>query len=165
MEVILRETIDNLGRRGEIVDVKRGYARNFLLPQKMALPVTDANKRQVDREREAVELREAEERKVAEDHAKRLQSVECAIARRVGETNTLYGSVTSADIAEVYEQQQVAIDKRKIQLTEPIKELGEFQVAIRLHRDVTAEITVKVVNESASATDTKKPEQAPASSE
>jgi len=163
MEVILRETIDNLGRRGEIVDVKRGYARNFLLPQKIALPVTDANKRQVERERETVELRESEERQVEEDHAKRLQSVECVIARRVGETNTLYGSVTTADISEFYEKQQIVVDKRKIQLSEPLKELGEFQVAIRLHRDVTAEITVKVVNESASTTD--EPEQAPTSSE
>ncbi len=165
MEVILRETIDNLGRRGEIVDVKRGYARNFLLPQKMALPVTDSNKRQVEREREAVEVREAEERKVAEAHAKHLESVECAIARRVGETNALYGSVTAADIAEFYEQQQIAVDKRKIQLNEPIKELGEFQVAIRLHRDVKAEIIVKVINESSSATDTEKLEKAPTSSE
>ena len=163
MEVILRETIDNLGRRGEIVDVKRGYARNFLLPQKIALPVTDANKRQVERERETVELRESEERQVEEDHAKRLQSVECVIARRVGETNTLYGSVTTADISEFYEKQQIVVDKRKIQLSEPLKELGEFQVAIRLHRDVTAEITVKVVNESASTTDER--EQAPTSSE
>ncbi|MFL2433622.1 50S ribosomal protein L9 [bacterium] len=165
MEVILRETIDNLGSRGEIVDVKRGYARNFLLPQQMALPVTDANKRQVEREREAVEMREAEERKGAEDYAKRLQSVECVIPRRVGETNTLYGSVTSADIAEFYAQQQVAVDKRKIQLNEPLKELGEFQIAVRLHRDVKAEITVKVVNEAASATDTETREQVPTSSE
>ena len=165
MEIILRKTIDNLGRRGEIVDVKRGYARNFLLPQQMALPVTDANKRQVEREREAVELREAEERKGAEDHAQRLQSVECVIARRVGETNTLYGSVTSADIAECYKQQQITVDKRRIQLNEPLKELGEFQIAVRLHRDVTAEITVKVVNEAASATDTETLEQAPTSSE
>ena len=165
MEIILRKTIDNLGRRGEIVDVKRGYARNFLLPQQMALPVTSSNKRQVEREREAVELREAEERKGAEDYAQRLQSVECVIPRRVGETNTLYGSVTSADIVEFYEQQQIAVDKRKIQLNEPLKELGEFQIAVRLHRDVTAEITVKVVNESASATDTETLEQAPTPSE
>ena len=165
MEVILRETIDNLGRRGEIVDVKRGYARNFLLPQQMALPVTDANKRQVEREREAVELRESEERKGAEDYAKRLQSVECVIARRVGETNTLYRSVTAVDIAEFYEQQQITVDKRRIQLNEPLKELGEFQIAVRLHRDVTAEITVRVVNEAASATGTETLEQAPPSSE
>ncbi len=165
MEVILRETIDNLGRRGEIVDVKRGYARNYLLPQQMALPVTDVNKRQVEREREAVELREAEERKGAEEHAKRLQSVDCVIARRVGETNTLYGSVTTADIAEFYEQQKIAVDKRKIQLNEPLKELGEFQLAVRLHRDVTAEITVKVVNEAVSVADTETVEEVSTSSE
>jgi large subunit ribosomal protein L9 len=147
MEVILRETIDNLGRRGEVVDVKNGYARNYLLPQKLALLVTDANRRQVDREREASEEREAEERKVAERYAARLQAVECVIARRVGETDTLYGSVTAADIAECFEGQQLEVDKRKIQLGEPIKELGEFPVAVRLHRDVTTEITVKVVKE------------------
>ena len=147
MEVILRETIDNLGRRGEVVDVKNGYARNYLLPQKLALSVTDANRRQVEREREVAEAREADDRKVAESHAERLQAVECVIARRVGETDTLYGSVTVADIAEFFDGRQLDVDKRKIQLREPIKELGEFPVAVRLHRDVTTEIIVKVVKE------------------
>ena len=147
MEVILRETIDNLGRRGEVVDVKNGYARNYLLPQKLALLVTDTNRRQVEREREAAEAREAEERQVAAGLAERLQSVECVITRRVGETSTLYGSVTSADIAEFYESRQLSVDKRKIQLKEPIKELGDFSIAIRLHPDVVAEVTVKVLKE------------------
>ena len=147
MEVILRETIDNLGRRGEVVDVKNGYARNYLLPQKLALLVTDTNRRQVEREREAAEAREAEERQVAARLAERLQSVECVITRRVGETSTLYGSVTSADIAEFYESRQLSVDKRKIQLKEPIKELGDFSIAIRLHPDVVAEVTVKVLKE------------------
>lgn len=147
MEVILRETIDNLGRRGEVVDVKNGYARNYLLPQKLALLVTDTNRRQVEREREAAEAREAEERQVAARLAERLQSVECVITRRVGETSTLYGSVTSADIAEFYESRQLSVDKRKIQLKEPIKELGDFSIAIRLHPDVVAEVAVKVSKE------------------
>ncbi len=147
MEVILRETVENLGRRGEVVDVKNGYARNYLLPQKLALLVTDANRRQVGREREAAEAREAEGRRVAAGLAERLQSVECVIIRRVGKTSTLYGSVTSADIAEFYESRQLSVDKRKIQLKEPIKELGDFSVAIRLHPDVTAEVTVKVSKE------------------
>ena len=147
MEVILRETVENLGRRGEVVDVKNGYARNYLLPQKLALLVTDTNRRQVGREREAAEAREAEERRVAAGLAERLQSVECVIIRRVGKTSTLYGSVTSADIAEFYESRQLSVDKRKIQLKEPIKELGDFSVAIRLHPDVTAEVTVKVSKE------------------
>jgi len=147
MEVILRETIDNLGRRGEVVDVKNGYARNYLLPQKLALLVTDTNRRQVEREREAAEAREAEERQVAARLAERLQAVECVITRRVGETSTLYGSVTSADIAEFYESRQLSVDKRKIQLKEPIKELGDFSIVIRLHPDVVAEVAVKVSKE------------------
>ena len=151
MEVILRETIDNLGRRGEVVDVKNGYARNYLLPQKLALLVTDTNRRQVEREREAAEAREAEERQGAARLAERLQSVECVITRRVGETSTLYGSVTSADIAEFYESRQISVDKRKIQLKEPIKELGDFSIAIRLHPDVVAEVAVKVSKEDTDA--------------
>ena len=163
MEVILRETIDNLGRRGEVVEVKNGYARNYLLPQKLALLVTDANKRQVEREREVAEVREIEERKVAEGHAAKLQAVECVIIRRVGETDTLYGSVTTADIAEFFEGQKLKVDKRKIQLREPIKEIGEFPVAVQLHRDVTTEITVKVVKEVAETTAADGSEAPPAS--
>lgn len=147
MEVILRETVDDLGRRGDVVDVKNGYARNYLLPQKLALLVTEANRRQVEREREAAEEREATERQGAEGIARQLQAIECVISRRVGDTATLYGSVTSADIAEFFREHQLVVDKRKIQLGEPIKELGEFSVAIRLHREVTADIKVKVIKE------------------
>ena len=145
MEIILRKTVDNLGRRGEIVTVANGYARNYLLPRQFALPVTDANRRQVEREREAAEVREADDRKAAEVLADRVAAVECVIARRVGETDTLYGSVTSADLAEHLESQKFVIDKRKIQLEEPIKKLGEFTVSVALHRDVTAELKVKIV--------------------
>ena len=151
MEIILRETIDNLGRRGEVVSVANGYARNYLLPHKLALPVTDANRRQVEREREVAEVREADARRAAQGVADRVAAVECVIVRRVGETDTLYGSVTSADIAECLESQQVEIDKRQINLTEPIKTLGEYAVPVTLHREVTVELTVKVVKEAVAA--------------
>ncbi len=147
MELILRETLVKLGRRGEIVTVANGYARNYLLPRKLALRVTEANKRQVEREREVTNLRETEEREAAERLAGRLASLECVIARRVGEAGALYGSVTSADLAESLASQYFVIDKRKIQLAEPIKALGEFTVPIRLHGEVTAELKVRVVKE------------------
>jgi large subunit ribosomal protein L9 len=145
MEVILREHVDNLGQRGEVVKVADGYARNYLLPRKIALPVNEANRRQIDRERKVVEAREAEERQQAEGIAARIAEVECQIARRVGENETLYGSVTAADIAEALGAKQFEVDKRKIQLPEPIKQLGEFSVPIKLHRDVTGQIKVRVV--------------------
>src|SRR6476619_1318056 len=121
MDVILREHIDNLGRRGDVVKVAAGYARNYLLPRKLALAVTDANKRQIDRERKIAEVQEAEEKTQAEALAQRLEATEIEIARRVGENNALYGSVTSADIAHVLETKGFQIDKRKITLVDPIK--------------------------------------------
>ncbi len=151
MEIILREPIENLGGRGDVVQVANGYARNYLLPRKLALPVTDANRRQVARERVAAEAREAVERKDAQSVAARIAAAECVIARRVGGTGTLYGSVTSADIAESLEGQQLTVDKRRIVLTEPIKELGDFVVPVRLHRDVTADLKVTVVQEGGAA--------------
>ena len=164
MKIILRETVDNLGRRGEIVNVANGYARNYLLPQKLALLVTEANKRQVEREREVADVREAEEHQVAEGVATRISALECVIARRVGETDTLYGSVTSADIAEFLESQHLPTDKRKIQLGEPIKALGAFTVAIKLHRAVTAELSVKVVKKEVASDAAAATEPPPASS-
>ena len=146
-ELILRETIEHLGRRGDVVRVANGYARNYLLPRKLALPVTESNRRQVERERAVADLRETEERQAAQSVADRLAAAECIIARRVGETDTLYGSVTSSDIAECLAGQQLTIDKRKIQLDEPIKELGEFTVPVKIHRDVTATLRVHVVKE------------------
>lgn len=145
MQVILRETVDNLGRRGEVVKVADGYARNYLLPRGLALRVTGANLKQVERERKVAEAREADERKGAQALADRLASVEAVLARRVGETDTLYGSVTSADLAEWLATRQIEVDKRKIQLPEPIKQLGEFSVPVKLHRDVTAALKVRVV--------------------
>ena len=147
MEVILRDHIDNLGRRGEIVNVANGYARNYLLPQKLALLVTPANRRQVARERVIADAREADERARAERFAERLHGIECVMPRRVGETGTLYGSVTAADIADYLGTRDLEVDKRRIQLDEPLKELGEFPVTVKLHRDVSTELTVKVVKE------------------
>ena len=149
MEVILREHVDNLGRRGEVVKVASGYARNFLLPRKLALPVTEANKRQIEREKKITDAKDAEEKQQADAVAERLAQVEIEISRRVGENNTLYGSVTSADIAHALETKGFAIEKRKIMLPDPLKALGEFTVPVKVHRDVTAQVRVKVVADKA----------------
>ena len=149
MEVILRETVDNLGRRGEIVKVADGYARNYLLPRKLALPATEGNKKHVERERKIVEAREAEEKSGAEAIAARLSAVDITISRRVGETDALYGSVTSADIAEYLKAKGFDVDRRKLILPEPIKTIGEHDVPLKLHREVTVPLKVKVVKEGA----------------
>ena len=147
MEVILREHVDNLGRRGDIVKVAAGYARNYLLPRKLALSVNEGNKRQIDRERKNAEARELEEKSQAEAFAARLAQAEISIARRVGENDTLYGSVTTADIATALAAKGFEIDKRKITLAEPLKALGGVTVPIKIHRDVTAQVKVSVVPE------------------
>ena len=147
MEVILREHVDNLGRRGDVVKVAAGYARNYLLPRKLALAVNENNKRQIERERKLAEVRELEERSQAEAFAQRLTQLDISIARRVGENNTLYGSVTSGDVAQALHTKGFEIDKRKITLADPLKALGEYTLPIRIHRDVTAEVKVKVVAE------------------
>jgi large subunit ribosomal protein L9 len=147
MEVILREHVDHVGRRGDVVKVADGFARNYLLPRKLALPVTPGNRKHVERERERFDLREAEERKGAEAIAAKLEGVTITITRRVGETEALYGSVTTADIAESLAALKFDIDKRKIQLHDPIKRLGVYAVPIKLHRDVVAPVTVKVAAE------------------
>ena len=144
MEVILREHVDNLGRRGEVVKVAPGYARNFLLPRKLALSVNDGNRKLIERERKIAESREAEERATAEALASRIGQVELAIARRVGETGQLYGSVTSADLADALSAHGLDVDRRKIQIAEPLKALGSTTVPIKLHRDVTAQLKVTV---------------------
>ena len=148
MQIILREHVDNLGRRGEIVKVANGYARNYLIPQKLAFLVTDNNRRQIEREREAAEIRDAEERQVAEALAEKISLVDCVVRRKVGEQDVLYGSVTTADVAECLKE--FNIEKRKIQLSEPIKALGEFTVPVKIHRDVTAEVKLKVVKDEES---------------
>jgi len=147
MEVILREHVDNLGRRGEIVKVADGYARNYLLPRKLALLVTDGNKKQIERERARFEAQEAEEQKVAGALGERLATVEVEIARKVGETAALYGSVTTSDIAAALAGRGFDIDRRRIGLQEPIKKLGEYEIPVKLHRDVTTKLKVRVVAE------------------
>lgn len=148
MEVILREHVDHLGRRGDVVKVAAGYARNYLLPRNLALAVTEANKRQIERERKNADARELEEKTQAEAFAKRLSEAEIAIPRRVGEHDALYGSVTSADIAAALAAKGFDIDRRKITLPEPLKALGQVTVPVKIHRDVTAQVQVSVVPEN-----------------
>jgi large subunit ribosomal protein L9 len=145
IEVILKEHVEHLGRRGEVVKVAPGYARNFLFPRRLALAVTDENKRQIERERARAEAKDAEELKEAQALQTRLEAVEIAIGRRVGENETLYGSVTSVDIAEALAARDLTIDRRRIQLADPLKTLGEHEIPVKLHRDVTAQLKVKVV--------------------
>jgi len=148
MEVILREYVDNLGRPGDVVKVADGYARNYLLPRKLALPATEGNRKHIERDRARFAAREADEQKQAEALAARLASIEVVIARKVGETDALYGSVTASDIAEALAAQGFDLDRRKLQLAEPIKKITEVDVPAKLHREVTATVKVKVVPES-----------------
>ena len=151
MEVILREHVDNLGKRGEIVKVADGYARNFLLPRKLALLATAGNRKHVERERKIMETREAEEKSSADAIASRLGLIEITIARRVGDTDQLYGSVTAVDIADYLKTKGFEIDRRKLILPEPIKTIGQHNVPLKLHREVTVPLVVKVVKEGTEA--------------
>ena len=148
IELILKEHVEHLGERGDVVKVAPGYARNYLLPRKLALVVTDSNKRQIERERKIADVRDAEEKNQADALAERLAQVEIEIARRVGENNTLYGSVTSADIAHALEAKGFQVDKRKIALHDPLKAIGEVTVPVKIHREVIAQLKVKVVPET-----------------
>jgi large subunit ribosomal protein L9 len=152
MEVILREHVDNLGRRGEVVKVADGYARNYLLPRKLALLATQGNKKQVERERAKYDAIEAQEKGVAATIAQRIEGVELEIARKVGETDVLYGSVTSADIADALNAKGFDVDRRKIQLHEPIKKLGEYDIPVKLHREVATHVKLRVVAEAVERT-------------
>ena len=147
MEVILRDHVDNVGKRGDIVKVADGFARNYLLPRKLALPATDANKQWIARERKIAEAREAEDRVAAEAVADRLAALDLQIARKVGDNDTLYGSVTNADIAELLKEKGFDVDRRKILLPDAIRSLGETHVPVKLHRDVTAQLKLTVVKE------------------
>ena len=144
MEVILREDIEKLGNRGEVVKVAPGFARNFLLPKRLAVAATDANKKIVEQEREAYLRREAKVKSESEDLAKLMGNVTVTFHQRVGENNQLFGSVTAKDIADALEAQKYHVERRKIHLDEPIRTLGEHKVTLRLHRDVSTEITVIV---------------------
>ena len=145
MEVILREHVEHLGARGDVVKVTPGYARNYLLPRKLALAVTENNKRQIEREKKLAEARDREEKSAAEAVAARLGALDVEIARRVGENDALYGSVTSADIAQALKDKGFEVDKRKITLPDPLKTLGETTVPVKIHREVVAQVKVKVV--------------------
>ncbi|MEY4095348.1 MAG: ribosomal protein [Acidobacteriota bacterium] len=147
MEVILRDHVDNLGKRGEVVKVADGYARNYLLPRNLALPATDANKERIARERKIVEAKEAEERGASEAIADRLVALDLQISRKVGDNDTMYGSVTNADIADLLKEKGFDIDRRKILLPDAIRALGESLVPVKLHRDVTAQLKITVVKE------------------
>jgi large subunit ribosomal protein L9 len=147
MEVILREDVDKLGTRGQLVKVAPGYARNFLLPKRLAVAATESNKKIVEQERQAHLRREAKVVGEAGDLAKLMAAVVVTITQKAGENGQLFGSVTSKDIAEGLEAQGYTIERRKIVLEEPIKSLGEFKVPLRLHREVTVEIAVNVVKE------------------
>lgn len=147
MEVILREDVEKLGSRGETVKVAPGYARNFLLPKRLAVAATDSNKKIVEQERQAALRRDAKEAADATELGKMLSGVHLTISQKAGENDQLFGSVTSKDIAELLEKQGYTIERRKIQLDNPIKTLGEHKVPVRLHRDVTADVTLNVTKE------------------
>ncbi len=147
MEIILREDVDNLGSRGDLVKVADGYARNYLLPQKKAVAATESNRKIVEQEREAHVRKDAKLKSEFEAQAKLLNGVEISIAQRVGENDHLFGSVTAQNIADQLELKGFEIERRKIQLEEPIRTLGDHKVTVRLHRDVTAEVMVHVVKE------------------
>ena len=147
MEVILREEIGKLGRRGDVVKVASGYARNYLLPNRLAVAATEGNKKIVEQERQAHLRRDSKEAADAGELGKLLGSAEVTIAQKAGENDQLFGSVTATDISVALEKQGYTIDRRKVHLEEPIKTLVDFKVSVRLHRDVTVEVPVHVVKE------------------
>jgi len=148
MEVILREDIDKLGARDQIVSVSPGYARNYLLPKRLAVPATEGNKKIIEQERHAHLRREAKLQVQAEDLSKLLAGVSVTIAQKAGEADQLFGSVTAKDIAEALDKAGYTVDRRKIHLDDAIKQLGEHQVTVKLHKAVTVQIKVIVVREA-----------------
>lgn len=150
MEVILNKTVDNLGLAGDIVNVKPGYARNYLIPQQMAMPVTKENLARLQHQKEAIDARLEKEKQEAEALSAKLSGITVEIARRVGEEDRLFGSVTASDIAEKIEEMGTLIDKRSVALSEPIKSLGENNVTIKVGYQMTTEVIVKVIPEEKS---------------
>jgi len=151
INVLLRDDIDNLGGRGEIVKVKAGYARNFLLPQKLATLASKGNIKQIEGERSALLKKSANEKSTADAQAEQMKDIALAFERRAGEGGTLFGSVTSMDIADALKAKGYEIDRRKIVLKDAIKETGDFTVNVKLHREVTLEIPVTVTAEGGAA--------------
>jgi len=151
MEVILKEDISNLGHRGDVVKVADGYGRNYLLPRKLALEANAANKAVIEQMKAAAVRRSAKEKAEAEQLVTQLNTIALVFTRRVGENEHLFGSVTSSDIAQELAAKGFSIDRRKVQLDEPLKSTGEFHVPVKLHRDVTAHVSVTVKGEEAPA--------------
>jgi large subunit ribosomal protein L9 len=147
MEVILRRDVDKLGRRGEVVKVAEGYGRNYLLPRGMAMAVTEANKAKIAKERKAYDARVAKEKAECQALADRIGALRFVAPRKVGEHDVLYGSVTSGDIAEFLRAKGIDVDKRKVLLDEPIKRLGDHEVRVKLHSEVTATLKLLVSKE------------------
>jgi large subunit ribosomal protein L9 len=147
MKVILREDIENLGKSGDLVTVKDGFGRNYLLPRKKAVLASEQNLRQLEHERAVLTARNAKLKGAAEEQAKKIGNIKVTIKRKVGEQDKLYGSVTVLDIAEAVASQGQQIDRRHIHLPEPIKALGSYEVELRLHREVVAKIKVEVAAE------------------
>ncbi|HUQ93767.1 MAG TPA: 50S ribosomal protein L9 [Bryobacteraceae bacterium] len=147
MDIILREDIDKLGSRGQVVKVANGYARNFLLPRKLAVAATASNKKIIEQERQAHLRRETKQAADATELAKIMQGVVVTIRQKAGEQSQLFGSVTAQDIADGLAKLGYTIERKKIQLDDAIKQLGDYQVPLKLHRDVSTEITVKVERE------------------
>jgi large subunit ribosomal protein L9 len=147
MEIILREDVQHLGKAGDVVKVKDGYARNYLLPQGLAYPATDANKKKIAYEADRLAKQRATEKVAAETEATRLAGVQLSFTAKVGEEDKLFGSVTASDIQRRLEELGIHVDKRKIDLAEPIRALGEFRVGIKVHPDVRPEIVITVVKE------------------
>ncbi len=145
MQVILKEHIEKLGNEGDLIVVANGYANNYLIPRKLAIQATEKNRRALEHEKRILSDRDAKEKKDAEKLASELANLSCTIHMQAGENDRLFGSVTSLDIAAALEEQGVEIDRRKIVLDEPLKELGVFTVPAKIHADVTAEIKVWIV--------------------
>ena len=148
MDVILKEDVTNLGTRGQVVKVAPGYARNFLLPKKLAVTATGSNKKIIEQERQAHLRKEAKLQSEAQDLAKLMTGVTVTISQKAGENDQLFGSVTSKDVADALVAKGFTIDRRKIQMDDPIKQLGEFKIPVKLQKDVTAEVTVVVAKEA-----------------
>jgi large subunit ribosomal protein L9 len=149
MEVILKEDVPKLGNRGEVVKVAEGYGRNFLLPRKLAIEANAANKAVIEQMKAAAVRRSAKEKSEAEELAKQFDGLEVKFTRKSGENDQLFGSVTSGDIAEALEKKSFHIDRRKVQLHEPLKTVGEFTIPVKLHRDVTTHLKVVIEKEAA----------------
>jgi large subunit ribosomal protein L9 len=148
MEVILKEDVEKLGHRGDVVKVADGYGRNYLLPSKLAIQATAANKAVIEQMKQSAVRKLAKEKVVAEELSKQLDAIELVFERKVGEHDHLFGSVTSADIAQQLEQKGYAVDRRKISLEEPLKSLGEFHVPVKLHREVTSHVKVTIKSDA-----------------